>query len=85
MGEVKEQVSISRLVVEKQIILIVEAQRSTGFDKFTVSFLLPPNSQLLPFSAMPSLVLATGILKFGFVFSVVSLWWLLCLSKLEML
>lgn len=85
MGEVKEQVSISRLVVEKQIILIVEAQRSSGFDKFTVSFLLPPNSQLLPFSVMPSLVLATGILKFGFVFSVVSLWWLLCLSKLEML
>ena len=36
MGEVKDQVSISRLV-EKQIILIVEAPRSTGFDKFTVS------------------------------------------------
>lgn len=55
MGEVKGQVSTSRLVVEKQVILIVEAQRSTGFDKFTVRFPLPPNLQLLPSSVMPSL------------------------------
>lgn len=47
MAEVKEQVSMSRLVVEKKILLIVEAQRSTGFDKFTVHLLLPPNLQLL--------------------------------------
>ena len=75
MGEVKEQVWTSRLVVEKQIPFIVETQRSTGFDKFTVRFLLPPNLQLLPSSVMPSLVLATGILRFGSVFSVASLWW----------
>lgn len=55
MGEVKEQVSTSRLVVEKQVILTVEAQHSTGFDKFTVRFPLPPNLQLLPSSVMPSL------------------------------
>lgn len=59
VGEVKEQVSTSRLVMEKQIPLIGEAQRSTGFDKFTVRLLLPPNLQLLPSSVMPSLVLAT--------------------------
>lgn len=41
VAEVKEQVSISRFVAEKQIIVVLKAQRSPGFGKLTVNFSPP--------------------------------------------